>query len=113
MFLLSFLVGIHLMYYSAASSIVFSCVVMGVSISLLLSERTSMDPYTNPTPNPASKWQQPPPPPPGGPNPNPNPNPNLTPRDPWLYFADADEFHVSEILAIVSSALNGLVATAL
>jgi hypothetical protein len=79
---------------------------MGVSISQLLSEKTSMDPYTDSTPNTANKWQQPP----GGP---PNPYPNLSPRDSGLYFADADEFHVSEILAIVSSALNWLVATAL
>lgn len=87
----------------AASSFVFSCVVMGISISLLLSERSN----TYMAVIPASKWRQ------EGPN-SPNPNPNLTPRDPdGPYFADGDDYHVSEILAIVSSALNWLVATAL
>jgi hypothetical protein len=79
---------------------------MGISISLLFAERPSVYLYTD---SPASKWRQPP----GGPNPNPNPNPNPTLHNRGLYFADADEFHASEILAIVSSALNGLVATAL
>jgi hypothetical protein len=105
MFLLSFSVGVQPMHYSAASSIVFSCVVMGISISLLFAERPSVYLYTDDPGNPASKWRQPPP------GPTPTPNPTLRSRG--LYFADADEFHVSEILGIVSSALNGLVATAL
>jgi hypothetical protein len=106
MFPLSFSVGIQPMYKSTASSIVFSCVVMGLSVSLLFTERPSY-PYMDSPGNPASKWRQPP----GGPNPNPNPNPPL--RNRGLYFPDADEFHTSEILGMVSSALNGLVATAL
>jgi hypothetical protein len=77
---------------------------MGISISLLFSEQPATDPYMDGPGNPASKWRQPP---------GSNPNPNLTRRDRGPYFADADEFHASEILAIVSSALNGLVATAL
>lgn len=100
-------VGIQPMHCSAASSIVFSCAAMGIGISLLFAERPSVYLYTDTPGNPASKWRQPQ----GGPNPNPNPNPSLHNRG--LYFADADEFHASEILAIVSSALNGLVATAL
>jgi hypothetical protein len=104
MFLLSFSVGIQPMHYSAASSIVFSCVVMGISISLLVAERPSVYVYTDSPGDPASKWRQPP-------SANPNPNPTLHNRG--LYFADGDEFHASEILGIVSSALNGLVATAL
>jgi hypothetical protein len=81
---------------------------MGISISLLFAESPPTYSYTGSPDNPASKWQQP-----SDPNPNPNPNPNLTPRDRGPFFADADEFHASEILAIVSSALNCLVATAL
>lgn len=77
---------------------------MGIGISLLFAERPAVYLYTD---SPASKWRQPP----GVSNPNPNPNPTLHNRG--LYFADADEFHLSEILAIVSSALNGLVATTL
>jgi hypothetical protein len=80
---------------------------MGISINLLLAERPSMDQYTDVSLDPANKWQQPPPPPP--------PYPNHTPRDRdrGPFFADYDEFHPSEILAMVSSALNLLVATAL
>jgi hypothetical protein len=76
---------------------------MGISISLLFAERSL---YSDVPPNSANKWQQP--------TPN-NPNPNLTPRDGGggPFYADGDEFHRSEILAIVSSALNWLVATAL
>ena len=85
---------------------------MGISISLLFSEGPTTYSYTSGPDDPGSKMRQPP-----GSNPNPNPNPrpdpNLTPRDRGLYFADADEFHASEILAIVSSALNVLVAIAL
>lgn len=99
----------HLTYdYSAASSIVLSCVVMGISISLLFSERPSVYAYTGSPGDPGSKMRQPP-----GSNPNPNPNPNPSLHNRGLYFPDADEFHASEILGIVSSALNGLVATAL
>lgn len=98
------------MHYSAASSIVCSCVVMGISISLLFAERSSTDSSMND--NPTNKWQRPGP---NSPNPNPdaNPNPSLTPRSYDYYFADGDEFHASEILAIASSALNLVVATAL
>jgi len=103
MFLLSFSVGIHPMHYSLVSSIIFSCVVMGISISLLLSEEPSMNPSDGSS-NPASKWRQPP---------DPNQNPKLTPREYGPFFADADEYRHSEILAVVSSALNFLVATAL
>ena len=104
MFLLSFSVGIQPIHYSAASSIVFSFVVMGISISLLFSERPFY-PYAGGPGNPESKWRQPP----GGPN----SNPNSPLHNRGLDFADADEFHSSEILGIVSSALNGLVVTAL
>jgi len=79
---------------------------MGFSISLLFAERPSYAYIYGPS-NPADKWQQPP----GGPNPNSNPNPSIHHRG--LDFADADEFHVSEILSIASSALNGLVVSAL
>ena len=82
---------------------------MGISISLLFANKSSMDLYTNSPPNSANKWRQQPG---SNPNPNPGPNPNLTPRDEPTYF-DADEFQPSEILAIVSSALNWLVATVL
>ena len=99
--LLSFSVGIYPMHYSIASTIVFSCVVMGISISVLLAEKPSMDQNSDDPPNSGSKWQQPP--------------QSLTPRDRdrGPFYADFDEFHTSEILAIVSSALNWLVATAL
>jgi hypothetical protein len=83
---------------------------MGISISLLFSEGPTTYSYTGGPNDPGSKMRQPPG---SNPYPNPSPNPNLTPRDRGLYFADADEFHASEILAIVSSALNGLVAIAL
>lgn len=87
---------------------------MGISISLLFTEGPTTYSYTDGPNDPGSKMRQPPG---SNPNPNPNPNPrpntNLTPRDRGLYFADADEFQASEILAIVSSALNGLVAIAL
>ena len=96
--------GIHPIHYSPASSIVFSCVVMGISISLLVTESSSMYPYMNGPGNSASKWRQPP---------DPDPNPHPMPRDRGPYLADSDEFQASEILAIVSSALNWLVATAL
>lgn len=109
MFLLSFSLAIYPIYSSPASSIVCSCVVMGISISLLFANKSSMDLYTNSPPNSANKWRQQPG---SNPNPNPGPNPNLTPRDEPTYF-DADEFQPSEILAIVSSALNWLVATVL
>ena len=92
-----FSVYIHPTHHSAVASIALSCVVMGLSISLLLTEMSST--YTETSDN----WQQPP---------NSNPNPNLTPRR-GLYFADGDEYHTSEILAIVTSALNLLVAAAL
>ena len=72
---------------------------MGLSISLLLTEISSTYLYTEPSGN----WQQPP---------DSNSNQQLTHRS-GLYFADGDEFHLSEILAIVTSALNLLVATAL
>jgi len=58
-----------------------------------------MDQYTDAPPSPGNKWQQP-------------PYSHPTPRD-HDFFADFDEFHPSEILAMVSSALNWLVATAL
>ena len=60
------------------------------------------------SPDSMEKWpqSQPPPQPPQQP-------PYLTPRSPGSDTPDADEFHVSEILAIVASALNLLVATAL
>jgi hypothetical protein len=97
--------GIQPMHYSPASSILLSCVVMGLSITLLFTESSSVYPYTEGPGIPANKWRQPP-----G---DPNPNPNLTPRNVGHQFADANEFRSSEILGIVSSALNGLVATAL
>jgi len=80
-----------------SSSIVFAFAVMGISISLLHAERPFVDPYMD-------KWQQPP---------HLNQNPDVTPRDRGVFYANADEFHASEILAIVTSALNLLVATAL
>ncbi len=86
-----------------ASSIVFACVAMGISISLLHVERPSMPPYTN-----VSQWQRPP-----DSSPNPNPNPNVTPRDDGIFIADTDDFRTSEILSLASSALNLLVAPAL
>lgn len=60
------------------------------------------------SPDSMEKWpqSQPPPQPPQQP-------PYLTPRSPGSDTADDDEFRVSEILAIVASALNLLVATAL
>lgn len=76
---------------------------MGIGISLLVSERPSTYSYGDGPGNPASKWRQPPP----------GPNPNSTPRKRGPFLADADDFHASEILAIVSSALNCVVATAL
>ena len=83
---------------------------MGISISLLFAEPSTSS-YTDVPGNSASKWRQPT----SDPNSNPNPstNPSLVPRDRGPLFAEAYEFHASEILAIVSSALNCLVATAL
>ncbi len=102
--------------FCIASSIVLSCVVMGMGISLLHAGRLPIDQYqyTNIYDGPVNNWSQP--------QPQPQPNhPNLSPRDPnpgpgpgpGPYFADDDEFRISEILAIASSALNLLVATAL
>jgi hypothetical protein len=74
--------------------------------------------YTDVYDGAVNTWPQP------QPQPQPQPNhPNLSPRDPnpgpgpgpgpGPYFADDDEFHISAIIAIASSALNLFVATAL
>ena len=94
---------VHLMHCFSASSIVCSCVVLGISISLLLAERSSMDSDATSPPDSANKLRQPP-----------GPNPNPTPRDVFgPFYPDSDDFQPSEILAMVSSALNLLVATTL
>ena len=78
---------------------------MGISFSLLFIERSP----SGMSPNSMAKWPQSQPP---DPEPQPQP-PFISPRDSGPYTDDADEYHVAEILALVASALNLLVATAL